>query len=292
MKYKLLFITLLLLSSCQNNSKPLPEGTYILPQDSCKSIHFKKEEKIACQRSCGAAKASGIVLTRKLSGETVELFCGGDLDYEIDHIDKNQGIYLRTIDKNGEVCRGYHIIQGAGYIVLTELKKGEGIDFHFTEPKVYLKQGAKDLEMDSTKLIVAIPAGKAVGINYIAYDQQAGKATSITGKADSYLKLGEGSTFKTQLVINPKHYALQTYEFVAVDGKARKQLPVLYHREYQSMRQQSEDQQAKYMEARGIKKGEKYIVLHRFNPGRKRNVNQVFAEAIKGQVQSFEMLVY
>ena len=54
----------------------------------------------------------------------------------------------------------------------------------------------------------------------------------------------------------------------------------------------AEAQQVEFMEEAGIKMGDKYVIIYRFNPGRKRLVNKVFNEEIEGQVQSFEIIIH
>jgi len=287
-KYTVLF-SLTLLIACNTSETTLLTGSYQCIEDTCKTIHFLNEQEVKYTRRCSEEKNDGVEL-RMVNGEYLELHCG-QTQYKIDRIDSNQGIYLHAFDKNNNKCRGLHIIQGDDYLVLTELKQGEDIDFDFTEPKVYQQKQSKKIKKDPQKLIVEVPQGMPERETYIAFEQKTGPQTRVDQDGNLLLKLDTSKAQKTQMVINPKFYAFKSYEFREVNeaGQATKILPIIYHAEYHKMRGLSEEGQSAFFAQRGIEQGDRYVILYRFNPARKRVVYKVYGEEIVGQVQDFRL---
>ena len=288
MKSLALLFIVTLFASCRQDDPASLIGEYQYIDDTCKSIHFLNEKEVKYIRRCNEDKGDGVEL-KMVNGEYLEFYCG-QTQYKIDTVDSNQGIYLHTLDKNNNKCRGLHIIKGENYLLLTELKQGEDIDFDFTVPKIYQRKESEKIKKDPQKLIIELPQGMPERLTYIAFEQKKGLQTRTNQDGDLLLKLDTSQAQKAQMVINPKFYAFKTYEFREVAGKTTNILPVIYHAEYHKIRDQSEEDQAASLTQRGIEIGDQYVVLYRFNPARKRVVYKVYGEEIVGQVQDFRVM--
>ena len=289
MKTISLILTMVLFVSCEREDHSYLTGDYQCIEDTCKTIRFINKQEIKYTRRCKEEESDGIEL-RMINGEYLELYCG-QTKYKIDSVDSNQGIYLHTFDKNNNKCRGIHIIRGDDWLVLTELKQGEDIDFDLTEPKVYQSNQSENIKKDPQRLIIELPQDMPEGVVYMAFEQQTGPQPRLDQDGNLLLRLDTSKAQKIQMHINPKFYAFKTYEFREVDetGKTTKILPVIYHAAYQEMRMLSEEEQSASLAKRGIERGDRYVILFRFNPARKRVVYKVYGEEIVGQVQDFRV---
>jgi len=292
MKSKLVYFLLILIFSCKSENKALVNsGKYHLESNFCKTIQFLDEERVFITLDCKEHAVDDVIMKQNLDGEIIDLFCFDTLVYTIDSIDISNGKYISTYDRKGNKCNGLHIVDYEDYWIITPLKQGENIDYHFTESVTYLKENKKvDLNFDRN-LTIRLRELSKDSIFYLAYSQDGhenwkeGKSGNITVDLQS-----DGDHYKTGLEINPAFYALKKYQFQLWDKRTKyyKSVPVMYHQEYTYYKTMNGLEKQDFHKEKGII--DNFIVVNRFNPGRVRVVNEIYKKNIIGQVQIFKFV--
>lgn len=258
--------------------------------DTCRSIQFFENSKIQVKRDCEKHALNDVIINQKLNGEIIELYCN-DLTYKIDSVGSYNDKYIRIFDKNNNICQGIHLLEKNSYWVVTPLKQGEGIDFHFTTPVIYRKnKSTNKLELKES-LTIKISTEPKEGIFYIAYNQEGPNNFVKDSKGNFEINLNEDTNcYKTNFDIDPSLLAFKKYNIEVFDTLTNEyvKLPILFHNEYNKYRLMSLIEKDTFLKKKKIY--DKFIAVKRFNPGRQRIVNKKYKEEIFGQVQSFEII--
>lgn len=288
----LIYLILILIFSCKAEKKfHFNFSEYQLATNSCKSIEFIDHKRIFISKGCKEYSPDLSILTERLNGDLIELFCHDTLNFQIDSIDSNNGYYIMTYDRNNNKCHGLHIINNNTSWVVTFLKHGKRIDYDFTEPLIYKKNNTEnDFNFDKNLTIQLLEKPKD-SIFYIAFSQQGYPNSTIDNTGNTFIRLQSNiNYYKTDLDIDPSFYAFKKYQIQLFNQSTNHfiNIPVLYSREYTNYLEMDTIEKQQLHSDRKIK--EQFVVVHRFNPPRERLVDHLYNEKIKEQVQDFEFV--
>lgn len=291
MKYECLmgFLIISMISSCSITENIAIDGEYFMVDDDSKILTIK-DSTIVFHGTTSSSDAENIILYTDEKGNIAEAPNCKKVKYSIDSIDSNNGMYVSAY-KGKYRCYGYHLIKENQFLSVTPLKTLDGIEFHFTVSTLYYTKNApKQIDIGKTLTLLINKHIKLNEINYVAFDQKSSRATVEYDMNEMRIKLDSTGINKSNLVINPMLYASKRYaaKFIDDSGEIVDEIPVFFQAKISEIKNEfTKEQQKAEFEKLNVK--DLYLVVYRYNPGRKRVVNKVFNEKISGQVQSFEL---
>ncbi len=291
MNYKYLFgfLIITMVISCSISEAIEMEGEYFMVSDDSQVLSIN-DSTIIFNDTTSPSDVENVIWYTDEEGNMLEAPSCIEVKFSIDSIDSNNGIYVSAF-KGKFKCYGYHLIKENQFLSVTPLKTLDGIEFHFTVPTLYhLKKAPKDKSIEKNITILINKYVKLNKINYVAFEQKSSGVANECGKNEMTIKLDSTGINKSNLVINPMLYARKRYvaKFIDESDVVVKEIPVIFHKTISDIKNEFTKEQQK-SELEKLYVNDMYLVVYRFNPGRKTVVNKIFNEEISGQVQAFEL---
>ena len=219
----------------------------------------------------------------------------GELQYKAKAVAESDSTIIQLIgSKNKQIYREKMLLRCKGNkLVVVIYKTLPGIENHIQVASLFTRKGAQHQPIEGlARWHFILPAALDKDLITIAFNQKDGEPCDVNSQGEAVIRIPSNGILKTQLREDAWVILNGNIRFsIEKDGKLSP-IPTL----------QASDRARIYHEVRDPKLKSINIVHHpdqrvaicsaRFNPGRKRVVNPLFGEEIKGNVNSFSVSNY